>query len=127
MLRWPLLVAALLFGVGFFALLRSEATPLRDAFSGNSTAIANLAAAFLLLAASLTMRRDGVQAPWSMTANLIAAALWLVVLASTIAGVNVGPGDIVYGLLITLPGAGLALTLQIVALFGYIHAENKRV
>lgn len=58
-------------------------------------------------------------------AGYAAAVAWLAAWLSALAGVAAGPGGLVYGLLITLPGMALGILLQAVTVAVFVAKERK--
>jgi hypothetical protein len=114
--RWLLLGAALVCGI-------LAALPWVYAPSVNWNAAlewAALAAGLLqAIGTFATTRAPASAALLWVIVSYAAAVIWVVVHFAGVAAVEAGPGGLVYGLLIMMPGTGLALLLQFVALIGF--------
>ncbi len=120
-LRWVLLIVALICGgVCVLPLVMPEAPVPSVAFD-----VAAVLAVVLQALGIWAMRASGVRG-WPLFVGFLAAIIWAVAYAAAMAGVAAGPGGLVYGLLIMLPGMALGLLLQVAALTGLAMRKPAR-
>lgn len=120
--RWVLLIAALIGAGAIVWPLVSPSAGAGPEFLLPLVIVLQAGGAFGF-AKHLTARH--AKGGWPVFVAYAAAALWIVVLLSTMAGVAAGPGGLAYGILITLPALALATLLQIAALIGFWIKERK--
>lgn len=118
--RWVLLSAALICGVGFalvvFAFTSIVGSPIFEVL---------FPAAAPLQALATFAAHARLKALWPTIVGYLAALLWLAAYLTAMAGEAAGPGGLVYGLLIMLPGIALGAVLQLAAALGFYLAERK--
>lgn len=122
--RWLLIVAAALCGAAFLIPIVYPASQYWNVRPEG----AMLLLPFLQWAGTLGMSRHfaarGAAAKLAVQAGYVAAIAWGVALIGGLAAQASGPGGLVLGFLVVLPGAGIGLIAQIVALVGFVRADK---
>ncbi len=122
--RWYLLVAALICGAIFLLPL---ILPSSQYWNVRPEALM-LFTSFLQGAGTYGMSRAlaarGAKAKLSVACGYVSAAAWLVAVVGGVLGQAAGPGGLVFGFFLVLPGMAIGLIAQIAALIGFIRAEK---
>jgi hypothetical protein len=124
-LRWYLLVAALFSGA---AMLLPMLIPSSVYWNVRPDALLTFTpflqgAGVFAMSRALTAR--GAKAKLAVVLGYVAAAAWLVAVIGGVLAQAAGPGGLVFGFFLVLPGIAIGLLTQIIAIVSFVRAEPR--
>lgn len=124
--RWYLLVGALVCGA---TMLLPIVYPASQYWSARPEAVLLMFTPFLQAAGTRGMGEHlaarGVNAKRTVLVGYVAAAAWLIAVVGGLLAQASGPGGLVFGFFLVLPGIAIGLITQIIAFVGFMRADKR--